>query len=148
MVGKPLAEPTRSAIDAAASHHCNMLSFQGRSARLVSPVAVQGKQHGNAVHNLKLPVGNLSQNNIQSLSSGMNLAASLVHAYHVPKGTHWAYRLQSLLQSPSRCPHRYMRVSSTHSAAKCCVFPKHLLTAHTGVVQWTSLEQSRIALLS
>ena len=44
-----------------------------------------GKQRTMPCASVKLPVGNLSQNNIQSLSSGMNLAASLVHAYHVLK---------------------------------------------------------------
>ena len=59
--------------------------FKGRSARLVSPVAIQGKQHGIAVRNLKLPVGNLSQNVYYKAYLAMNLAASLVHAYHVLK---------------------------------------------------------------
>jgi hypothetical protein len=52
---------------------------------------------------------------MSSPSGYVSTHALYMHTLSCAKGTHWAYRLQSLLQSPSRCPHRYLRVSSTHS---------------------------------
>ena len=52
---------------------------------------------------------------MSSPSGYVSTHALYMHTLSCATGTHWAYRLQSLLQSPSRCPHRCLRVSSTHS---------------------------------
>ena len=125
MVGKPLAEPTRSAIDAAAFTTVSIMFSMTLCKSPQCSRGCVGSQHGIAVRKCQATSRQLEpkyQTSYMSSPSGyVSTHALYMHTLSCAKGTHWAYRLQSLLQSPSRCPHRYMRVSSTHSAAKCCV---------------------------